>query len=54
MAKENALWYGSPFFVAAVIALIGFVILRWAFSKTAVVPKDSEGFVAEEVESDAS
>ena len=33
MAKTNDVWYGSPFFAGGILALIGFVILRWAFRK---------------------
>lgn len=43
-AKENAVFYGTPFFVAAFIGFIGFLVLRWVFKNTPekITSDDSE------------
>lgn len=33
LAKENPVFYGSPFFVAAALAVVALIILRYVFSK---------------------
>lgn len=30
---ENAIWYGSPFYLAGFFGIIGLIILKWVFSK---------------------
>ena len=35
LAKENPVFYGSPFFVAAALAVIALILLRYVFSKIA-------------------
>jgi MFS transporter, DHA1 family, tetracycline resistance protein len=47
LAKENPIWYGSPFFVGGVIALVALVILRWVFSH---VKKPLEDELIDDVE----
>lgn len=36
IAKENPVFYGTPFFVAGLIAFMALILLRWVFSKKRV------------------
>lgn len=46
--KENPVFFGMPFFVAAFIALIGLFVLRWVFKRSGAVKQEVVSDLLEE------
>jgi MFS transporter, DHA1 family, tetracycline resistance protein len=50
-AKDNAAWYGTPFFLSGLIALGAFILLRWVFRDRHFIAEENE-LIDQEVEVD--